>query len=63
MRLKSHFVDCLPEEPESDRGQERLDSVSSSLDPLSVGLDSFEQFHIEELSRDFLDTDLWNMVS
>lgn len=63
MRLKSHFIDRFPEDPNSDREEERLGSATLSFDSLPTGLDNLEQFHIEELSRDFLESDFWNLIN
>lgn len=62
MRLKSHFIDRLPEELDSDREEDHPESAPFSLDSFPNGLDDLEQFQIEGLSRDFLDSDFWDMV-
>ncbi|KAE8423821.1 hypothetical protein BDV36DRAFT_289917 [Aspergillus pseudocaelatus] len=61
IRLKSHFIDRLSEEPDSGRQQEPLGSPPLS-ESLALGLDNLEQFDIEELSRGFIESDFWNMV-
>jgi hypothetical protein len=63
MRLKSHFIDRLPEDFDSDREQDHPESAPFSLDSFPIGLEDLEQFHIEELSRDFLESDFWDMVN
>ncbi|KAE8315412.1 hypothetical protein BDV41DRAFT_562865 [Aspergillus transmontanensis] len=62
MRLKSHFIDRLSEEPDSDQQHEGLGSAPLPSDSLAMGLDHLEQFDIEELSRGFIESDFWNMV-
>lgn len=61
MRLKSHFIDRLSEEPDSDRQQQLLGSAPLPAS-LVLGLDNLEQFDIEELSRGFIESDFWDMV-
>ncbi|KAK1140463.1 hypothetical protein N8T08_010307 [Aspergillus melleus] len=63
MRLRSHFIDRFPDESDSGREHDRLGAAQFSLDSFPIGLDDFEQFRIEELSRGFLETDFWNMVN
>ena len=62
MRLKSHFIDRLSEEPGSNGHQEHILPAPFSLDPFPTCLDDLEQFHIEDLSREFLEGDFWNTV-
>ncbi|OJI96728.1 hypothetical protein ASPVEDRAFT_23718 [Aspergillus versicolor CBS 583.65] len=63
MRLKTHFVDRLPEASEADREQDYLDSLPPSIYSFPTNLDNMEHFNIDQLSRDLLENDLWGIFT
>lgn len=56
MCLKSHFIDPFQEEQDIGQEQHFLDSGINHLHSRFMGTEGLEQFRIDELSLNFLDS-------
>jgi hypothetical protein len=56
MCLKSHFIDPFQEEQDMAQEQQFLDSGINHLDSHFMGTEGLEQFRIDELSLNFLNS-------
>lgn len=60
MHLKTHFIQPLPENRDSDQEQQRFRSAAKSVDSC-ISTEGLEQLDLVGLSRDFLQDGFWSI--